>query len=171
MIVDFTAKGWWATAHGILFAAAFLLLLLVVFGSLLQLRSTALTAEGVVVRVRWLKRSMLAMMLVGWTAVAIGTFVVDAWFNRHLAASPYSMLDKSGWWAWQERVMEWKERIGWVSAALATCGFYLVSYYGAQLAHDVRARSIAATVCGLALAAATLAGVMGQLLAKLVPLR
>ena len=43
MIVDFTAKGWWATVHGVVFAAAFLLLLIVVFGSLLQLRSTALT--------------------------------------------------------------------------------------------------------------------------------
>ena len=171
MIVEFTWRGWWTSAHGVVLAAAFLLLLIVTLSSLLQLRSATLTPQGIEVRLRWLRRGMLLMMIISWSAVALGTFVIDGWFNKHTAGSPFAILNASGWWAWQERVMEWKERIAWVSAALATVGVYVVFSYGRQLAYDARVRSVALVLFVLALGTGSLAGVMGMLLAKLVPLR
>ena len=151
--------------------ATFLLLLIVTFTSLVQLSSANLTTEGAQVRLRWLKRATLLLLLVGWTAIALGTFVIDGWFNKHTAASPYTILNASGWWSWQERVMEWKERISWVSVVLATVGGYLVFYYDRQLVHDRSARSLTLLLFGSGLGAGSIAGVMGLLLAKLVPLR
>ncbi len=171
VIVDFTWRGWWTTAHGVVLAAGFLLLLVVTVGSLLQLREASLTPEGIDIRVRWVRRGMLAMMLIGWTAVLLGTFVIDGWFNKHTAGSPFTVLDSSGWWTWQERVMEWKERIAWVSAALASAGAYVAFYYGRQLAYDARARATALVLFVLALGAGSVAGVLGMLLAKVSPLR
>jgi len=171
MVVDFTWRGWWTSLHGVVLGATFLLLLIVTFTALIRLQSTALTPEGVRVRLRWLKRGLLLMMLVGWTAIALGTFVIDGWFNKHTAASPYTILNASGWWAWQERVMEWKERISWVSVVLASVAVYLVFYYDRQLADDRRARSLVLSLYTVALSAGSIAGVMGVLLAKLVPLR
>ena len=171
MIVDFTWKGWWASLHGVVLGATFLLLLIVTFTSLVQLSSSTLTPEGALVRLRWLKRGTLLMMIIGWTAIALGTFVIDGWFNKHTAASPYTILNASGWWAWQERVMEWKERISWVSVVLATAGVYLLFYYDRQIAHDRRARSLTLALFALALGAGSIAGILGVLLAKLVPLR
>lgn len=171
MIVDFTWRGWWTSLHGVVLGATFLLLLIVTFTSLVQLSSANLTAEGAQVRLRWLKRATLLLLLVGWTAIALGTFVIDGWFNKHTAASPYTILNASGWWSWQERVMEWKERISWVSVVLATVGGYLVFYYDRQLVHDRSARSLTLLLFGSGLGAGSIAGVMGLLLAKLVPLR
>ena len=171
MIVDFTWRGWWTTLHGVVLGAGFLLLLIVTFTGLLQLRSAALTPEGVEVRLRRLRREMLVTAAVGWAAIALGTFVIDGWFNKHNAAGPFTILDSSGWWAWQERVMEWKERISWVSVLLTTLGVYLFFSYGRQIVHDRRARRLTLAPFTLALVAGSIAGVLGVLLAKLVPLR
>jgi hypothetical protein len=171
MIVDFTWRGWWTSAHGVVLAAGFLLLMVLTVGSLLQLRAATLTSEGIDVRVRWVRRGMLVMMLTGWAAVLLGAFVIDGWFSKHTAASPFTVLDSSGWWAWQERVMEWKERIAFASAALATAGTYVAFYYGRQLAFDARARATALILFVLALSAGSVAGVLGMLLAKVSPLR
>jgi hypothetical protein len=172
LIVDFSWRGWWTTLHGVVLAATFLLLLVLTFTSLIQLRSELLTPDGVEVRLRWLKRGLLFMMVVGWAAIALGTFVIDGWFNQHLPGSPYTLLNaREAWAPWQGFVMEWKERISWVSALVATTGAYLVFYYGPQLAHDVRARSRVLTLFVVSLATGSAAGIMGVLLAKLVPLR
>jgi len=67
--------------------------------------------------------------------------------------------------------MEWKERIAWVSLVAATLGTYVIFYYGRQLAHEGRARALALIPLALSLITASAAGVMGMLLAKVVPLR
>ena len=170
MLVPFTYRGWWITFHGVVLGGLFIVSLALVLMSLPQLRQEVLTPEGATVRLLWLRRGLLLMTVVAWSAVVVGTFVVDPWFHQHVAGSPLTLLEaRPSLTFWTDIVLEWKERISWTAAIVASGGAYLATYYGDDLVWDRRARLLIVAVFAVAFAAALAAGAMGLLLTKIAP--
>ena len=170
MIVPFTYRGWWTTAHGVVLGGLFILSLALMVVFLPQTREELLTPEAAALRLLWIRRGALFVTIIAWTTVVVGTFVVDPWFHQHVAGSPLTLLEaRPALTFWTDLVMEWKERIAWTAALTASAGGFLVKYYGGQLAWDRRARLLVEAVFVLALCAALAGGAMGLLLTKVTP--
>jgi hypothetical protein len=65
--------------------------------------------------------------------------------------------------------MEWKEHVAWIAPILATVAAGLVLYYGAALARNRTARTIALGFFVAAFATAAVAGIFGALITKAAP--
>jgi len=170
VIVDFTSRAWWTTFHGVVLGTGFILTLALVLMVLPGLREDYLTPEGARRRLLWLRRGLITMAIVAWLAVIVGTWVIDPWYHLHQPGSPLELLlARPHLTFWTDQVMEWKERISWTAALLATAAAYMTVYYGDELLWNHRARSLMVTMFGGAFGAAVAAGIMGMLLTKVVP--
>lgn len=172
MINQFTEHGWWAALHGVVLGGAYLLALVLAIVTLPQLApSGGLTEQGAQRRILWLCRGGLIMVIVAWSTVFLATIWVDAWFHLQGATSPEALLTARpslAWW--DEWAIEWKERVGWISAIFATTGWYVVVHERTLLVRRPAVRWGAVVLLGAALAFGALAALTGMLLAKLAPL-
>ncbi len=170
MIVQFTSRAWWTTFHGVVLGTGFILALALMLLALPQLREELLTAEGAALRLLWLRRGVLVMIVVAWAAVAVGTWVVDPWYHLHQTGSPLFLLDaRPHMTFWTDIVLEWKERISWTAAVVASGAGYMAVYWGDELLWNRRARTALVALFGIAFAGALVSGVIGMLLTKIVP--
>lgn len=176
--MSLTPKEFWTVVHGLLVGAVFLLAFSAGFVGLWSLRSEFLTAEGIRERIPRLKIWTGLMALVGWATVITGTYIVYPWYRAKppegttdLLSYPrsYLLADPSKA-AWHTLGMEWKEHIGWISPILATAVFFLVLYYGPQLAKESRIRQAALLLFAGAFLTAAVAGVFGAFLNKAAPI-
>ncbi len=171
IVNQFTTHGWWATLHGAVLGGTYLVLLTLALATVPQLSPAGgLTDHGVEQRIRWLIRGGAIMIFIAWVTVFLATIWVDAWFHLQSTTSPEALLQArpSLTW-WDEWAIEWKERIGWVSAILATTGWYVIVYDRKVLSRSSKVRMGALVLLGLALLFGGLAALIGMLLAKLVP--
>jgi hypothetical protein len=170
MVVDLTSRAWWTTVHGVVLGGLLILSLGLVVLALSQLREESFTEEGLRRTLARLRLGMLGIVVVAWLAVILGTFVVDPWFHAHVPGSPLTILEARPHLVfWTDLVMEWKERISWISALVASVAAYLTWYYGDQLAWDRAARRLVVGAVSFAFVAAAAGGVMGLLLSKVTP--
>ena len=170
MLVHFTYRAWWTTFHGIVLGTGFMLALGLVLLALPQLREELLTSEGATVRLLWLRRGILLLIAVAWAAVAVGTWVIDPWFHQHVPGSPLFLLDaRPHMTFWTDLVLEWKERISWTAALVASGAGFMALYWGDELLWNRRARTSLVALFAVAFACAVASGVIGMLLTKIVP--
>jgi hypothetical protein len=170
VIVQFTSRAWWTTFHGVVLGTGFILALALILLALPQLREDLLTAEGAALRVLWLRRGVWLMVIVAWTTVAVGTWVVDPWFHLHQAGSPLYLLDaRPHLTFWTDIVLEWKERLSWTAALVATGAAFMMVYWGDELLWNRRARTSVIALFAVAFTGALISGVIGMLLTKIVP--
>lgn len=170
MIVDFTSRAWWTTFHGVVLGTGLVLALALVLMALPQLREDWLTPEGAALRLLWLRRGVILMVVVAWAAVIIGTWVIDPWYHLHQPGSPLLLLEaRPSMNFWTDLVLEWKERISWTAALVATAAAYMLVYLGDEVLWNRRARLTTLGLFAFAFGGAAASAVMGMLLTKIVP--
>jgi hypothetical protein len=176
--MDLTNRETWASIHGMVFGALFLLAFAGGVAGLWSLRPELVTVNGLRDRVLRLKVGVSAMALIAWATVITGTYIVYPWYRAaplkgvtDLTDYPKSLLLATpGKVDWHNFGMEWKEHIAWMSPILATGVAFIVLYYGSQLVTDRRLRFLAMGLFVAAFAAAGIAGLMGAFITKAAPI-
>ena len=169
----------WATLHGMVFGALFLLAFAGGLAGLWSLRPEWVTVNGLQERMTRLRLGVTTMAVVAWVTVTTGTWIVYPWYRAtppegttDLTEYPRSLLrsdpDTSDW---HEFGMEWKEHIAWISPILATAVAFIVVYYGKQLIVDKNLRYLSIALFVLAFAAAGIAGLLGAFITKAAPIK
>jgi hypothetical protein len=176
--MEITMRGLWTLVHGMGFGALYLL---ACSGAVVELyRST--TARAIAPtpgEERFIKAYLIAMVVLAWTAVLTGTYVVYPWYRAipppgtvDLAAFPQRLLlagaATSGW---HSLGMEWKEHVAWFVPLSITMAAYVYLRYGRDLRNH---RQLRAGVLGFTVAsflAAGVAGFFGAMINKVAPVQ
>ena len=169
----------WATLHGMVFGALFLLAFAGGLAGLWSLRPEWVTVNGLQERMTRLRLGVTTMAIVAWVTVITGTWIVYPWYRAKppsgttdLTEYPRSfLLETPGKEDWHEFGMEWKEHIAWISPILATAVAFIVVYYGKQLIVDKNLRYLSIALFVLAFAAAGIAGLLGAFITKAAPIK
>ena len=168
--MDLTNREFWALVHGVLLGGAFLLAFTGGLAGFYSLRPELLTAQGVRERVRRLEWGTVAMAILTWLTVIVGTWIVYPWYREDTPDSPRSLLLENPDTAdWHEFAMEWKEHIAWISPMLATAAAFMVLYYRDDLIRNTLAKRIAMGLFIAAFVVAVIAGLLGALITKKAP--
>ena len=168
--MDLTNREFWALVHGVLLGGAFLLAFTGGLAGFFSLRPELLTAQGVRERVRRLEWGTVAMAILTWLTVIVGTWIVYPWYREDTPDSPRSLLLENPDTAdWHEFAMEWKEHIAWISPMLATAAAFMVLYYRDDLIRNTLAKRIAMGLFIAAFVVAVIAGLLGALITKKAP--
>ena len=168
--MDLTNREFWALVHGVLLGGAFLLAFTGGLAGFYSLRPELLTAHGVRERVRRLEWGTVAMAILTWLTVIVGTWIVYPWYREDTPDSPRSLLLENPDTAdWHEFAMEWKEHIAWISPMLATAAAFMVLYYRDDLIRNTLAKRIAMGLFIAAFVVAVIAGLLGALITKKAP--
>jgi len=168
--LDLTNREFWALVHGVLLGGAFLLAFTGGLVGFYSLRPELLTAQGVRERIRRLEWGTVAMAILTWVTVIVGTWIVYPWYREDTPDSPRSLLLENPDTAdWHEFAMEWKEHIAWISPMLATAAAFMVLYYRDDLIRNTLAKRIAMALFIAAFVVAVIAGLLGALITKKAP--
>jgi hypothetical protein len=168
--LDLTNREFWALVHGVLLGGAFLLAFTGGLAGFYSLRPELLTAQGVRERIRRLEWGTVAMAILTWLTVIVGTWIVYPWYREDTPDSPRSLLLENPDTAdWHEFAMEWKEHIAWISPMLATAAAFMVLYYRDDLIRNTLAKRIAMGLFIAAFVVAVIAGLLGALITKKAP--
>jgi hypothetical protein len=173
----------WTLVHGMGFGAAYLLAFAGGLAGLYSLRPELVTAQGISERVRRLRYGIVAMAVIVWLTVLVGTYVVYPWYraappkdvdqkvqSEQLRAYPrYWLLASEETAEYHDFAMEWKEHVAWISPLLATVVAFAVMRYGDELANNARARNMLMALFFLSFAIAGIAGALGALITKAAP--
>jgi hypothetical protein len=171
VILRLTGHSWVNIIHGAVLGGLFLMTIVAAMLVVLQARQGDLTEEGAARSARWLARSCVAMVVMGWLAVLTGTFVVDVWFHARSAVAPASLLEASPTYpAWGSLIVRLKEWVSWAGAIAATAAAIVAFRQGWRIVDRPRVRRSMIALLGAAFALAALGGALGVLLAKLAPL-
>jgi hypothetical protein len=168
--MDLSTHEFWALVHGVLLGGAFLLAFSGGLAGFYSLRPELLTERGLTERVRRLRIGTVAMAVLTWVTVIVGTWIVYPWYREKTPDSPKSkLLADPDTKDWHEFAMEWKEHIAWLAPMLATTAAFMVLYYRTDLIRNQLARRIAMGLFVAAFAVAVVAGLLGALITKKAP--
>jgi hypothetical protein len=173
----------WTLVHGMGFGAAYLLAFAGGLAGLYSLRPELVTAQGISERIRRLRYGIVAMAVIVWLTVIVGTYVVYPWYRQappkglDTKVQSEQLRDYPRYWllASEETAeyhvfaMEWKEHVAWISPLLATVVAFAVMRYGDALATNTRARRMLMALFFLSFAIAGIAGALGALITKAAP--
>jgi hypothetical protein len=157
-----TSGSLWADVHGLVLGAVFLLAYSGGLAGLFTLRTRWETATGLRVLARQLIAGTWIMALVAWLTVVTGTYVVYPLYRSEFR----SVLATSFWNTFS---MAWKIHIGWFAPILATTVAYVVTRYRTQLAEEPRMRQAMVVLFPFAFVTAGVAGLLGALTNKVLP--
>jgi hypothetical protein len=168
--MDLTTHEFWALVHGILLGGAFLLAFSGGLAGFYSLRPELVTERGISERLGRLRLGTVAMAVLTWATVIVGTWIVYPWYREDTPDSPRSkLLADPDTKDWHEFGMEWKEHIAWLAPMLATAAAFMVLYYRTDLVRNQLARRIAMGLFVAAFAVAVIAGLLGALITKKAP--
>lgn len=171
-LTHLTNREIWALVHGLLIGGPFLLAFAGGLVALAGLRSDYLTPEGISDRVTQLRIGTSVMAVMGWAIVFSGTWVLLPWYREDSPDSPKSiLLSDSSTRQWHEFADVWKTHIAFIAPMLATAAAALVVYYGKALARDRGLRNLVLGLFLGAFAVASIAALLGSLVARAAPLR
>jgi hypothetical protein len=168
--MDLSTHEFWALVHGVLLGGAFLLAFSGGLAGFYSLRPELLTERGLTERLRRLRIGTVAMAVLTWVTVIVGTWIVYPWYREKTPDSPKSkLLADPDTKDWHEFAMEWKEHIAWLAPMLATAAAFMVLYYRTDLIRNQLARRVAMGLFVAAFAVAVVAGLLGALITKKAP--
>jgi hypothetical protein len=169
--VDLSSREFWALVHGLFLGGAYLLAFSGGLSGFYSLRPDLLSEAAITQGVRRLRVGTVAMAVLTWLTVIVGTWIVYPWYRAKTPDSPRShLLASPNTKGWHEFAMEWKEHVGWLSPMLATAAAFIVVYYGVDLTRNPLARRIATGLFIGAFAIAVVAGLLGALITKKAPI-
>lgn len=173
----FTVKETLTAIHGMAFGFGFILFFTAALALLLTLKPDLLTPKGIRRNVILLKISGLAIAVLSWLAVFVGTYIVYPWYR---AVPPAGTTDLTGFprsrllanaavSGWHSFGMEWKEHLGWLVPILATAAAFIIFRYGEMLAEQRKVLWTLFVVLCVAFVLAGIVGVLGAIITKEAP--
>jgi hypothetical protein len=175
--MEITARGLWTLIHGMVFGALYLL---ACSGALIEIyRFTTSSAPiGETDRQeRFPKVYLVAMVVLAWTAVLTGAYVIYPWYRatlppstNDLALFPQRLLMSSRSTAgWHSLGMEWKEHIAWFAPISITMVAFVFFKYGRDLKNHKHLRAGVLVFALASFVSAGVAGFFGAMLDKYAP--
>ncbi|HVB62843.1 MAG TPA: hypothetical protein VNE61_16745 [Ktedonobacteraceae bacterium] len=151
-----------ADIHGLVFGAIFLLAYSGGMVGLLDLHASWETRKGRRALTKQLVIGTWAMAVVAWLTVLIGTYLVYPLYRTEFQ----SVLSSSFWNTFS---MALKTHIGWFTPILATTVAVVIWRYKTQLTEEKHIRYALEVLFTLAFLAAGIAGLLGALTTKALP--
>ncbi len=177
--MEITVRGLWTLIHGMGFGALYLL---ACSGALIELYrfTTSCAPVGETAREeRFLKLYLVTMVVVAWTAVLTGAYVIYPWYRaapppgtKDLALFPQQLLMSSPSTAgWHSLGMEWKEHIAWFAPISITMVAFVFFKYGRDLKNHKQLRAGVLAFVLASFVSAGVAGFFGAMLDKYAPVQ
>jgi hypothetical protein len=177
--MEITLRSFWTLVHGMGFGALYLL---ACSGALLELyRFTTSSAQvGETAREeKFLKGYLIAMVVLAWTAVLTGAYVIYPWYRtalppgtQDLALFPQRLLMSSpSTSGWHSLGMEWKEHIAWFAPISITMVAFVFLKYGRNLKNHKQLRAGVLAFLVASFVSAGVAGFFGAMLDKYAPVQ
>ena len=181
--MEITARGLWTLLHGMGFGALYLL---ACSGALVELYrftssspASPSTPAPTSAQVRFLKVYLVAMVVLAWTAVLTGAYVIYPWyraavppgtvdlseFPQHLLMSSPSTI------GWHSLGMEWKEHVAWFAPISISMAAFVFIRYGRDLGNHKQLRSAVLGFVAASFLAAGIAGFFGAMIDKYAPVQ
>lgn len=151
-----------ANLHGLVFGAIFLLAYSGGIAGLLDLHASWETRKGQRALTKQLVIGTWAMAIIAWVTVLTGTYLVYPLYR-----SEYRAVLSSTFWNTFSMVL--KTHIGWFAPILATTVAVVIWRYKTQLFRERRIRYALEVFFTLAFLAAGVAGLLGALTTKALP--
>src|SRR5271156_1959439 len=147
--MEITARGLWTLIHGMGFGALYLL---ACSGALIEVYrfTTSSGPVGETTREeRFLKLYLVAMVVLAWSAVLTGAYVIYPWDRaapppgtKGLELFPQRLLMSSPSTArWHSLGMEWKEHVAWFAPISITMVAFVFFKYGRDLGNHRELRT------------------------------
>jgi hypothetical protein len=177
--MEITTRGLWTLIHGMGFGALYLL---ACSGALIEVYRFA-TSSGPVGEAageeRFLRLYLGAMVVLAWTAVLTGTYMIYPWYRavlppgtKNLALFPQRLLMSSrSTTGWHSLGMEWKEHIAWFAPISITMVAFVFYKYGRDLKNHKQLRAGVLAFVLASFVSAGVAGFFGALLDKYAPVQ
>jgi hypothetical protein len=177
--MEITLRSFWTLVHGMGFGALYLL---ACSGALIELyRFTTSSARvgGTAREERFLKIYLIAMVVLAWTAVLTGAYVIYPWYRaalppgtQDLALFPQRLLMSSpSTSGWHSLGMEWKEHIAWFAPISITMAAFVFLKYGRDLRNHKQLRAGVLAFVVASFFSAGVAGFFGAMLDKYAPVQ
>lgn len=177
--MEITLRSFWTLVHGMGFGALYLL---ACSGALIELyRFTTSSAPiGETAREeKFLKVYLIVMVVLAWTAVLTGAYVIYPWYRaalpqgtKDLALFPQRLLMSSSSTAgWHSLGMEWKEHIAWFAPISITMVAFVFLKYGRDLKNHKQLRAGVLVFVLASFVSAGVAGFFGAMLNKYAPVQ
>ena len=177
--MEITTRSLWTLIHGMGFGAVYLLACSGALVELYRFTTWSTPSEVTLRQERFLKAYLLAMVVLAWGAVLIGTYIVYPWYRAvpppgtaELSMFPQRLLMSSPTTSgWHSLGMEWKEHVAWFVPVSITMVAFVCIRYGRELRNH---RQLRAAVLLFALAsflAAGVAGFFGAMINKYAPVQ
>jgi len=171
-----TANELWLVIHGTLLWTIFLLAFASGIIGLWNLRPEVVAIAGFEQRMRRLTRGVQVAAISAWLAVLTGTYILFPGFRARppegaeLAKFPRAYLQSVADLAEWNDAMEWKQQLAWFAPILATAVAYVAVRYGRRLADEPKIRQALTVLFTVSFFAAVIAGSIGALITKVVPM-
>ena len=164
--------------HGIGLGSVFLLAFTAIAVGLNSLRSDWITTESVLSSMKKIKISLWVMAVIAWSTVLTGLLIIYPWYlskpldaTGDLSLYPRSfLLSNAATVQWHDFGMAWKEHIALITPVAATVVAYVVQVYGEELLDLPRVRMALLEFFSIALGTAVIAGVLGALITRVIPI-
>jgi hypothetical protein len=177
--METTVRGLWTLIHGMGFGVLYLL---ACSGAVIEIYrfTTSSAPVGETAREeRFLKLYLLAMVVLAWTAVLTGTYMIYPWYRavlppgtKDLALFPQRLLMSSpSTSGWHLLGMEWKEHIAWFAPISITMVAFVFFKYGRDLKNHKQLRAGVLVFVIASFVSAGVAALFGAMLDKYAPIQ
>jgi hypothetical protein len=177
--MEITLRSFWTLVHGMGFGALYLL---ACSGALIELHrfTTSSAPVGETAREeRFLKIYLITMVVLAWTTVLTGAYVIYPWYRaaltpgtKNLALFPQRFLMSSpSTSGWHSLGMEWKEHIAWLAPISITMVAFVFLKYGRDLKNHKHLRAAVLAFVVASFVSAGVAGFFGAMLDKYAPVQ
>jgi hypothetical protein len=177
--MEITARALWTLIHGLGFGALYLLASSGALVELYHFTTSSASPEPTPGQKRFLKFYLLAMVILAWTAVLSGAYVIYPWYR---AAAPPGTTDlpmfpqrllmsspkTSGW---HSLGMEWKEHVAWFTPISITMVTFVLIRYGRDLRNHRQLRSAVLSFAVISFVSGGIAGFFGAMINKYAPVQ
>jgi hypothetical protein len=177
--MEITVRGLWTLIHGMGFGALYLLACSGAFIELYRITTSSAPVGETAREERFLKVYLAAMVVLAWTAVLTGAYVIYPWYRAALSPGtqglslfPQRLLMSSPSTAgWHSLGMEWKEHIAWFAPISITMVAFVFFKYGRDLKNHKQLRSGVLAFVLASFVSAGVAGFFGAMLDKYAPVQ
>lgn len=177
--MEITVRSLWTMVHGMGFGALYLL---ACSGGLVELyRFTTSSGPSEFTRdgERFLRVYLIAMVVLAWTAVLTGAYVIYPWYRVvpppgtvDLSMFPQRLLmSHPATIGWHSLGMEWKEHVAWFAPISITMAAAVFLKYGRELKNHKQLRTAVLFFTLASFCAAGVAGFFGAMINKYAPVQ
>jgi hypothetical protein len=177
--MEITERALWSLVHGMGFGALYLLACPAALIEFYRFTTSSAPVPETTREERFLKFYLVAMVVLAWTTVLTGAYVVYPWYRaapppgaHDLALFPQRLLLSSPSTAgWHALGMEWKEHIAWLTPISITMVAFVFFRYGRDLKNHKQLRTGILAFVAASFVAAGIAGFFGSMLDRVAPVQ